>query len=95
MSKKKRAANPPIQGNSTDAPYGGNDYRVRVIEVTMIVDVYNSDGELLGRVKTNEPFAIPECDFSPDMCRLIQTRTDLKNGFYCLKLEEKKGTATP
>jgi len=95
MSKRKRLVPEIPSVNSQPAPYGGNDYRVRVMEVRLVVDVYDKSGSLLGRVRTPDELAIPESDFPVEMCRLIHSRIDLKHGFYCLKDDPTKSEPKP
>jgi hypothetical protein len=86
----RKSPEPPAQAPEPSAPYGGSDYRVRVMMVTLMNDIYDEDGTLVERVTTPKPFVIAEKDFPIDMCRLIQLRTDIKDGFYCLRARPKK-----
>lgn len=64
--------------------FGGNKYRVRLMEVRLVIDVYDKDGNLIGRPTTDPPFVLAETDFPAELCKLIAERTDVKDGFAVL-----------
>jgi len=88
--KKKRVESIPQPVKPNEPPYGGKKYRARVMAVSLIVDIFDSEGNLIDRQKTQPELLVPESEFPVEMCRLIRDRTDLKDAFACLKDEPTK-----
>jgi len=67
------------EANSTE-PLANKNYRVRRLLVVLEVDVYDDDGLLLNRGKSDE-VVIPEAHFPTVLIELLGSMTGLSKGF--------------
>jgi hypothetical protein len=81
---------PPEQQAPPGDPFEGKLYRVRLMKLSLIVDVYDADGNYIDREETNPPVLIPEVRFPPGIERLLVENTNLKRGFNAMSPAKRK-----
>ena len=60
-------------------PLAGKNYRIRGIEVRMVIDLYNNEGARIDTASA-EPLGIQEADIPKSLSDILTTRTGVQFG---------------